>query len=181
MTSGVIEALFNTREPADLGPRARAGVWTPDEAERRGWEAAGVLGVEGRQADCLRALVLVWHDHPDAAHRLVQDLAGGDAAWVHGIVHRREPDFSNARYWFHRVGSHRLLEVLAEAAAPVLAGHASLPYRLIRDGEWDPMAFIDAVAWVARPGGSESAAIGLLRTLQGLEVRLLAAHVSGAD
>ncbi|MBX3745754.1 MAG: hypothetical protein KF833_10650 [Verrucomicrobiae bacterium] len=181
MNAGVIEALFNTRELADLGPRGRDGVWSREEAERRAAEAAGALGLAGGASDCLRALVLVWHDHPDGAHGLVQDLAGGDAAWVHGIIHRREPDYSNARYWFHRVGSHGLLERLAEGAAPMLAGHASLPYRLIRDGEWDPMAFIDAVALVARPGGGEKEAIGLLRALQGLEIRMLAAHVTGAD
>jgi hypothetical protein len=36
----------------------------------------------------------------DKAHRLVQDEAGADAAWVHAYLHRVEGDLGNARYWY---------------------------------------------------------------------------------
>lgn len=36
----------------------------------------------------------------DRAHKLVQDEAGADAAWVHAYLHRCEGDFGNAGYWY---------------------------------------------------------------------------------
>jgi len=36
----------------------------------------------------------------DTAHKLVQDDAGRDAAWVHAYLHRVEGDLPNARYWY---------------------------------------------------------------------------------
>src|SRR3954453_11635693 len=36
----------------------------------------------------------------DRAHKLVQDEAGADAAWVHAYLHRIEGDLGNAGYWY---------------------------------------------------------------------------------
>jgi hypothetical protein len=52
-------------------------------------------------------LKALWHaarGEWDAAHRLVQDEAGRDAAWVHAHLHRIEGDPGNARYWYSRAG-----------------------------------------------------------------------------
>jgi hypothetical protein len=38
------------------------------------------------------------------AHRLVQNDASAQAAWVHAYLHRIEGDLSNARYWYARAG-----------------------------------------------------------------------------
>ena len=38
----------------------------------------------------------------DEAHRIVQDDAGRDAAWVHAYLHRVEGDLGNAGYWYRR-------------------------------------------------------------------------------
>lgn len=65
-------------EPAGLSPALRA-LWT---LARDGWSPAG------------------W----DAAHALVQDEAGRDAARVHALLHRAEGDEANARYWYARAG-----------------------------------------------------------------------------
>ena len=40
----------------------------------------------------------------DAAHKLVQDEATADAAWVHAYLHRVEGDSGNAGYWYRRAG-----------------------------------------------------------------------------
>ena len=39
---------------------------------------------------------------PTAAHKLVQDEATADAAWVHAYLHRVEGDLGNAGYWYRR-------------------------------------------------------------------------------
>ncbi|HVX74945.1 MAG TPA: hypothetical protein VHB49_02385 [Bradyrhizobium sp.] len=40
----------------------------------------------------------------DQAHRIVQDEAGGEAAWVHAYLHRVEGDPGNAGYWYRQAG-----------------------------------------------------------------------------
>lgn len=177
MNPDALNALFGAGL-ASLGPDRREEAWAlTDAVERMGEVRAGLALSEGRAA-CLEALVLLWHDHLDEAHGRVQNLGGADAAFVHGIMHRREPDYSNARYWFHRVGAHPTGESLADAAAPVLAAHTALPHRLIRDGRWDGFAFIDAVAMASRQPADASEP-ALLRQLQRIEALVLARHLAG--
>src|SRR5882672_11500968 len=35
------------------------------------------------------------------AHQLAQDVSSPQGAWVHGYLHLREGDRSNASYWYH--------------------------------------------------------------------------------
>ena len=68
-------------------------------------------------------LLALWHDARgdwDAAHQVAQDVAGEDGAWVHAYLHRKEPDESNARYWYRQAGRS--------------------PSRLPFDEEWEEIA-----------------------------------------
>jgi hypothetical protein len=40
----------------------------------------------------------------DGAHKMVQDDASPEAAWVHAHLHRVEGDLTNARHWYARAG-----------------------------------------------------------------------------
>ena len=40
----------------------------------------------------------------DKAHKIVQDEATREAAWVHAYLHRVEGDLSNAGYWYRQAG-----------------------------------------------------------------------------
>ena len=40
----------------------------------------------------------------EKAHLLVQDEEGGDGAWIHAYLHRKEGDHWNANYWYRRAG-----------------------------------------------------------------------------
>ena len=51
---------------------------------------------------CLAGLWL-YHDFLDQSHRISQGLHGREGSYWHGIMHRREGDFANAKYWLRRV------------------------------------------------------------------------------
>jgi hypothetical protein len=61
-------------------------------------------------------LVALWYDAKvgwEKAHKIVQDINGKDAAWVHAYLHRKEGDSGNASYWYSRAGkqfSNKTLE-----------------------------------------------------------------------
>jgi hypothetical protein len=53
----------------------------------------------------------------DESHKISQDdESDPDRNFWHAIMHRREPDPSNSKYWWRRVGSHPVLNRLAELA-----------------------------------------------------------------
>jgi hypothetical protein len=92
---------------------------------------------------CLAGLWL-YHDFLDESHTISQDIATPSGSYWHGIMHRREPDPSNSKYWFHRVGAHAIFPALHEAAAALAAeAKHTLAASLIDGAEWDPFAFVD--------------------------------------
>jgi len=157
----------------ELGPGPRPGVWPLRALQSAIDEGLAELSLPPARAKAARALVLLWHDHHDPAHKLVQDLHTADASYVHAILHRREPDFGNAKYWLHRTGEHPCHEPLAKVAANVLKNpeHAALRSRLLRGGKWDASAFVDACEAVA--GDEESKASEALREIQAAEFLVL--------
>ena len=63
----------------------------------------------------------------DEAHKLVQDEATTDAAWVHAYLHRVEGDLGNAGYWYRHAGkpvAKDALEAEWERIASALLGSA---------------------------------------------------------
>jgi hypothetical protein len=63
----------------------------------------------------------------DEAHKLVQDEATTDAAWVHAYLHRVEGDLGNAGYWYRQAGkpvAKDALEAEWERIASALLGSA---------------------------------------------------------
>ena len=54
---------------------------------------------------CLAGLWLRF-DFLDESHAISQEIKTPTGGFWHGIMHRREPDYDNAKYWFHRVGEH---------------------------------------------------------------------------
>jgi hypothetical protein len=64
----------------------------------------------------------------DQAHKIVQDEASADAAWVHAYLHRVEGDLGNAGYWYRQAGkpvAKDSVEAEWEQIATALFGSAS--------------------------------------------------------
>ena len=51
------------------------------------------------------ALLALWWDAKgdwEQAHEVAQETGGGDGAWVHAYLHRKEGDLGNAAYWYRQ-------------------------------------------------------------------------------
>jgi hypothetical protein len=69
---------------------------------------------------CLSGLWLL-HNFLDDSHTISQDMPTTSGSYWHALMHRREPDFENAKYWFRRVGRHPIEDDLHQAAQQILA------------------------------------------------------------
>jgi len=73
----------------------------------------------------LAAGIWLYVDDLDRSHQVSQNLPDATGAFWHGIMHRREGDFANAKYWFRQAGRHPAMETIAD---------------------YDPFRFVDEVA-----------------------------------
>lgn len=173
-------SCLKTAEPPDLGQESRAGTrsaaWVKAEVAALGAD----LGLGAETVERLRAAALLYHDHHNEAHDLVQDMTDREGALIHALVHRREPDFWNAKYWFRRVGDHPIYRLLGEQLAG-LDGHASatsVARTLSLTGTVDPLALTDACETVMRTDGDDPV-VRFLRKVQEAEFRRLIGYLAG--
>jgi hypothetical protein len=112
----------------------------------------GVGAASEADETAVRAGFYQWHDFLDESHDLSQSIEGegenqlGD--YWHAIMHRREPDYSNAKYWFRRIGNQPIWRELRFEADGILAkcgapDAARWRQRLQAGSKWDPFAFVD--------------------------------------
>lgn len=149
----------------DRGPRPGIA----DAATIRRLLAVTVRGLTEERRDAALALALLWHDQFDDAHQLCQAHEGHpECDYVHALLHRREGDFANAKYWFGEVGAHPLDLALAQVAQAF--GRADLLDR----GRWRPAAMVDACAAALR---SDQVTRTLVMQLQAAEFRALSEHL----
>jgi hypothetical protein len=92
------------------------------------------------------------------AHSVFQDASGDLGSYWHGMMHRREGDFENARYWFRRAGRLAFFDSLHHAASEYSA-------LMARQSNWDPYVFTgecEQARFGAEEGLKELAALQLI-------------------
>lgn len=76
-------------------------------------------------------------DELDRSHTVSQQLDTQTGSFWHAIMHRREGDFSNSKYWYRRAGKHPAMAGIDTPGGSATAGTTS--------GHYDPYAFVDSV------------------------------------
>lgn len=134
-------------------------------------------------ARAVKAGLHLWNGSLDASHAIAQDIENATGSFWHGIMHRMEGDYSNAKYWFRLVVAHPIYELLyaglmrldsrsgrgqGASASPAAAGWQ----RLVAARSWEPYLFVDLIEMqVCGRGDADTGA--LLRSVQQLEMKLL--------
>lgn len=130
LPAGILAAVEEAPLP-DLGdgPRVAAVAQLLRDDLQGNWSIP-----DQRHSLCMSGLWLLAGDL-DRSHTISQGIESAEGSFWHGIMHRREGDFGNSKYWFRRVGSHPVLDQLAQLSDGVYA---------------DPFEFVDACSQAQR-------------------------------
>jgi hypothetical protein len=133
----------------------------------RAADLAGLGGFPASNVSCARSLLLLTAGDIETAHRIAQESSSANGAYVHGMIHRIEDDFDNARYWFFRAGVH-------PASPEIYRRAAANSHRIAEHPTWDASRVTD---WL-----EESRAKGVgeeLRAVLRIESEVLLEHFTG--
>ncbi|MBI2826249.1 MAG: hypothetical protein HYX69_16330 [Planctomycetia bacterium] len=169
----VVADLLGKERPTALGPGKPDKSWHKRLKELSPEALLAPRPVKNRaQATATLAGLWLYFDFLDESHKLSQSLDTVEGSFWHGIMHRREPDYENARYWFRRVRAHPVYARLAAEARALAAAHPAdqAAAVLSRATTWDPLLFVDLCeAAAARPVAAQT----LCKLVQQREWRLL--------
>jgi hypothetical protein len=162
------------------------------DSERPAWLVEYLEASVGRRLGCavksapdgiaLAAGVWQMNGCLERSHQLAQSVEGrgrnrtGD--YWHAIMHRREPDYSNAKYWFRRVGPHDIHPFLARDADDILSACGSVDAprwrsKLTEKGQqtWNALSFVDLCEYITN--GQDAELSQAARQIQLIEMALL--------
>ena len=139
----------------------------PAECIRGLQQAIGDDG--GSQGTVFEALMWVRIGQIDPAHRIVESATRGLEAYIHGVIHRIEGDYWNAKYWFRQVRTPQLVGSLNRHILSRSPSGYLYPWGT---AEFDPSAFVDVCESMActRAVSSDSSS----REFKALQVLALA-------
>ena len=95
-----IKDLFYTNSLPSLGSERRDDSLDLAKCEGLIENAIEFSGTELQAL--IRSALLLWHDHLEASHEISQCLNSKDGSFLHALMHRRESDFPNAKYWINQ-------------------------------------------------------------------------------
>lgn len=147
---------------------------------------------KSEHARALKAGLLLWNDQLDDSHTIAQSLDTQEGSYWHGIMHRMEKDYSNAKYWFVRTGKHAIYPTLLTLSQTIVAqsreelerslddlpsrksAHRRACMALAEWGSWDAAAYVHLVETQLHEDDETSDR--LLRLIQRTELALLLDH-----
>ena len=132
----------------------------------------GFAVTDSEFGNCVRSGLLLCNDAIDSSHEIVQNIGTKTGNYWHAIMHRRESDYSNAKYWFGRVGKHPIYFQLLCYAQELSQTEQLEEYTKILESndEWNPAQFVD---WCQAATNSEDNKKTFLEQIQLKELQLL--------
>ncbi len=146
---------------SEFGPQSGAAAARSALKDLRPDELVAGPVANRQMADAALAGLWLRHGFLDQSHSISQSLETTEGSYWHGIMHRREPDYGNAKYWFRRVGTHPVFaDVAARLNAAVAAGEipaTGSDRQTVQTlaAAWDPFAFVDLCQQAARGNDRE--------------------------
>ena len=150
------------RVPA-LSPRQPADAALSTEI----FQAGLFDGARGPMVEACRAGLLLFNDDLDRAHGIAQNDSSQTGSFWHAIIHRREGDFSNARYWWRMTGEHPAFEEIYDVVLHRVPDFGFLD-ELRAAEQWDPVLF---TAWCQKAQTPDE--VARLESVQVQEMRTL--------
>ena len=94
---------------------------------------------------CIKAGLLEWNDDIHASHDICQDIYSKTGSYWHGIMHRREPDYGNAKYWYYKFPEYPTFDQLLSFALNQddVGDEEIISFKESLGSSWDPFNFID--------------------------------------
>ncbi len=82
---------------------------------------------------CCQAGLWLLFGFLDESHTISQSIDTPAGSWWHAIMHRLEGDYSNAKYWYRRVGRHEVEQKITDRLQAIHGPSSS----------WNPNEFVD--------------------------------------
>ncbi len=158
----------------ELGPGQPVSAVRSQLAQLTPREVLAVPVVDANaSAACLAGLWL-WFDYLHESHEISQGLHTAEGSYWHAIMHRREPDYSNSKYWWRQTGEHPVFALLGPAARELAGDEPPSAARFLAvQASWDPYRFVD----LCQQAASGPAPLTLLcQRIQRLEIHHLLHH-----
>ena len=141
-----LRGFLEISELPELRAEESLGVPQEEHSELRVNDLFNGIAVDDEEmALCCLSGVQLLHSELDSSHRTCQSVQTTTGSYWHGIVHRREGDFENSKYWFRKVGEHPIHADLARAAKGVAEKESSDSRFsfLCSQKMWNSAAFVD--------------------------------------
>lgn len=161
---GLLELIPAERAPL-LDDRDRGLGVAPQQVRERLLAVDGWDGLAEEARSLTESLVLLWYDHLDASHTISQSIESPAGSYLHGMMHRREGDFWNSKYWMRRAAQFDGWDTLGQAMRHVWEsrGPEGAYPGWLEGARLDGAGFVDACERAASAGGTEEA---MFRALQ---------------
>lgn len=132
--------------------------------------------VDPDEASAAVAGLWLLHDWLDRSHTISQGIETATGSFWHAIMHRREGDFNNSKYWYGKCRNHPSMAEMAHRGSQVVAASsASAQARSVVQRGWDPYALVDFIESFY-DAADDHPPLKLAQELQRLEWEILFDH-----